>query len=164
MDASSALRIYLTRYNKVKILVLKYSSPLKLANGAHFRVCNVCSKRLPADLNDQHSKHLKLHQPHWNHYLKMMAKALTESEAEKTKDVIKKQSEHEELSSSSESEEDVFNVLNAVDCLQYSGLKPPRLTTFEHILMRKFTYDKNPIRKFREITDWKVAKDCNILK
>ena len=30
--------------------------------------------------------------------------------------------------------------------------------------MRKFTYNKNPIRKFREITDWKVAKDCNILK
>ena len=115
MDASSALRIYLPRYNKVKILVLKYSSPLKLANGAHFRVCNVCSKRLPADLNDQHSKHLKLHQPHWNHYLKMMAKALTES------DIIRhipdeKQSQHEELSSSSEFEEDVFNVLNATVC------------------------------------------------
>ena len=105
MDASSALRVYLPRYNKVKILVLKYSSPVNLANGVHFRVCNVCSKRVPADLNDQHFKHLKIHQPHWNHYLMMMAKALTELEAEKPKDIIKhipdeKQSEHEELSSS----------------------------------------------------------------
>ena len=142
---------------------------MNLENGIHFRVCNVCSKRLPTDLNDQHSKHLKLHQPQWNHYLVMMAKALKNYEAKKPKDIFRhipaeKQNEDEELSSSSESEEDVFNVLNAVDCLQYSGQKPPRLTTFEHILMRKYTYDKNPIRKFREITDWKVAKHCNILK
>ena len=169
MEVSSALRIYLPRYNKVKILVLRYSSLVNLANGVKFRVCDACSKRLPADLDEQHSKHLKIHQPHWNHYLRMMAKALRESEAEKPRDIIKhipddKQSEHEELSPSSESEEDLFNGLNAVDCLQYSGLRPPPLTKFEHILMRKFTYDKNPIRKYREITDWKAAKHCNILK
>ena len=60
MEVSSALRIYLPRYNKVKILVLRYSSLVNLANGVKFRVCDACSKRLPADLDEQHSKHLKI--------------------------------------------------------------------------------------------------------
>ena len=30
--------------------------------------------------------------------------------------------------------------------------------------MNKFTHDKNPVKEFREITDWKVAKGCNVLK
>ena len=76
---------------------------------------------------------------------------------------MKDQSENEETSSNSDAEEEHI-VYSAVDCLQHSGPRPPPLTTFELILMRKFTHDKNPVRKYREITDWKVAKQCNIIK
>jgi hypothetical protein len=118
MDSSSALKIYLPRYNKVKLLVLKYSSLLKLQSGVQFRVCNVCSKRLQADLSDQHSKHLKTHQLQWNNYLVQMRKAIQESQAEKPKNIkhipAEDHSELQEPTSSSDSEEDVFNVLNAV--------------------------------------------------
>ena len=40
-------------------------------------------------------------------------------------------SDHEDDDTeSTSSSEDVFNVLNAVDCLGYYGLRPPPLTTF----------------------------------
>ena len=86
-----------------------------------------------------------------------------ESKSIKPKTVVKDQSETEETSSDSDSEDDHI-IYSAVDCLQHSGPRPPPLTTFELILMRKFTHDKNPVRKYREITDWKVAKQCNIIK
>ena len=166
--ATIKLSIDLPRFDKVKLCILKCSSVLKLKGGIKFRVCNVCSTRLPSDLSDKHSEHLKTHDKQWNIYLIMMSKLLQKEiqdkhELIKAKTVVKDQSENEETSSNSDAEEEHI-VYSAVDCLQHSGPRPPPLTTFELILMRKFTHDKNPVRKYREITDWKVAKQCNIIK
>ena len=80
--------------------------------------------------------------------------------------LLNKSDNEDDDTASSSSSGDIFNVLNgnAVDCLGYYGLRPPPLPTFEHILINKFTHDKNPVKEFREITDWKVAKGCNVLK
>ena len=78
---------------------------------------------------------------------------------------MESEDEDQEITDNSTSEsEDELNVYNVVDSLQHSGPRPPPFTTFEHILTRKFTHDKNPIRKYREITDWIVAKQCNVIK
>ena len=69
-------RLELPRFDKVKLLILRYSSLLRLNGGVQFRVCNVCSKRLPSDLNDKHSNHLKLHERHWNLYMALLSKHL----------------------------------------------------------------------------------------
>ena len=69
-------RLELPRFEKVKFLILRYSSPLKLNGGVQFRVCNVCSKRLPSHLDDQHLSHLKLHEKHWNLYMVLLSKHL----------------------------------------------------------------------------------------
>ena len=69
-------KVDIPRYNKVRLLIFQYSSLLKLHGGVKFRVCNVCSRRLPSELSDQHSKHLKMHEKHWNIYLIMISKLL----------------------------------------------------------------------------------------
>ena len=164
---NSMPRLELPRFEKVKFLILRYSSLLKLNGGVQFRVCNVCSKRLPSDLDDQHLNHLKLHEKHWNLYMALLSKHL-QIEVQKpaksykpTKQISVNEEDNETSSSDSDSP---FFVPNAVDCLQQSGPKLPPLTTFENILMRKFTYDKNPVREYREVTDWRVAKGSNALK
>ena len=138
-------RLELPRFEKVKFLILRYSSLLKLNGGVQFRVCNVCSKRLPSDLDDQHLNHLKLHEKHWKLYMALLSKHL-QIEVQKpaksykpTKQISVNEEDNETSSSDSDSP---FFVPNAVDCLQQSGPKLPPLTTFENILMRKFTYDK----------------------
>ena len=151
-------------------LILQYSSLLRLQSGVTFRVCNVCSKRLPSRLNHEHSTHLKLHEKHWKVYLVLLSKrlsyAIQQSECRKT--VHDKKHSSSEIdateSSSSSDSENPFFVPNAVDCLEQNQRRPPPLTTFEHILSRKFTYDKNPIRIYREITDRIVAEYCNVVK
>ena len=170
MASASTIQINLPKYGKVKLLIFKYSSFLRLESGVKFRVCNVCSKRLPVNVSIEHSQHLKKHEKRWNHYLIMMSKLLQEQCESDLRvpppHLLNKSDNEDDDTASSSSSGDIFNVLNgnAVDCLGYYGLRPPPLTTFEHILINKFTHDKNPVKEFREITDWKVAKGCNVLK
>ena len=163
-------KVNLPRYEKVKCLILKNSSPLRLKNGINFRVCNICSKRLPLELTEEHRLHLKYHEQHWKIYMVFLSKLLeaeieNDSKAAKFVKTMESEDEDQEITDNSTSEsEDELNVYNVVDSLQHSGPRPPPFTTFEHILTRKFTHDKNPIRKYREITDWIVAKQCNVIK
>ena len=146
MESSLTIQINLPKYGKVKLLILKYYSFIRLESGVKFRVCNVCSKRLPVEVSVEHSQHLKKHEKQWNHYLIMMSKLLQEqceSDLRAVPHHLTKSDNEDDDTASSSSSEDIFNVLNAVDCLGYYGLRPPPLTTFEHILMNKFTHDKN---------------------
>ena len=164
------VRVDLPRYEKVKNLILQFSSLLRLNREIRFRVCNVCSKKLPAQLSYEHSEHLVSHQKQWNSYMSLLSRHLKEEikkdDCKSKKEMSPKSEESEESSSSSLDLDNPFFVPNAVDCLQsFSGPDPPpSFTTFERILSRKFTYDKNPIRAFREVTDRKVVEQCNVLK
>ena len=164
---NSMPRLELPRFKNVKLLILQYSSLVRLNGGVRFRVCNVCSKRLPSELNEEHSTHLKLHEKQWNLYLILLSKHLqieTQKEVRSSKPTTQiSDDDKDEDTSSSDSDNPLF-VPNAVDCLQQSGPRPPPLTTFEHILRRKFTYDKNPVRVYREVTDWRVAEQSNVIK
>ena len=159
------VNVLLPRYGNVKKVILKYSSPLKLNSGVKFRICNICSRRLPSELSEEHREHLKLHDKIWNMYLVILSNVLQkEVQREETPPKNTEMNPDQSIDNSTSSSEDELNVYNVVDSLQHSGPKPPPLTTYEHILKRKFTHDKIPIRKYREITDWMVAKQCNVLK
>ena len=139
--------VRLPQFSPVKNLILEYSSLMKLKNGVHFRVCNVCSKRLSPKLDCGHSEHLKTHLKHWNHYMVRLSKYLKdklEHEPLADNDFENEGSEKEENedhnSSSSTDSEEERNVYNVVDSLQHSIPGPPPLTTFEMAYNRKYTY------------------------
>ena len=72
--------------------------------------------------------------------------------------------ETEEVSSSTDSEE-VENNYNVVDTLGPSFQNnPPPWTNFEKKQLRKFTFDKNPVKDFREFSDIHVFSMCNDFK
>ena len=83
MDSSLRIQIDLPKYGKAKLLILKYSSFLKLQSGVKFRICNVCAKRLPLVVSNEHSQLLKKHEKQWNHYLIMMSKLLQQQRQSK---------------------------------------------------------------------------------
>ena len=119
--ATAKLTVDVPRFIKVRLCILKCSSVLNLKGGIKFRVCNVCSKRLPSDWSDQHSEHLKTHEKQWNIYLIMMSKLLQKEVQDKGKSVklhtvVKDQDENEEKPSDSDSE-DEHNIYSAVECL-----------------------------------------------
>ena len=168
MEATSSISVNLPQYNSVKILILQFSSSLKLKNGNKFRVCNVCSRRLSFELTNQHTEHLKLHPKHWKSYLSKLTKLLKieiddDKKTVKQDDIDEGENDEEVDSESSDSEEEM-NVYNVVDSLQHSWQRPPPLTTFEHLIMRKYSYDVNPIRAYREYSDIQVINMCNNLK
>ena len=163
--------VKLPQFSPVQNLILDYSSLMKLKNGVHFRVCNVCSKRLSPKLDCGHSEHLKTHLKHWNHYMVRLSKDLKdklEREHLAVKDLENEGSEKEENedndSSSSTDSEEERNVYNVVDSLQHSIPGAPPLTTFEMAYNRKYTYDVNTVREFREFSDLRDLQMCVNLK
>ena len=164
----TSVGVTLPVYFSVQTLILRYSSWLKLENGIKFRVCNVCSKRLDSGLSKQHNEHLKGHHRAWKQYMEKLGELLkTSIDNANRKDQTKIEAENKETdddkSSTTDSEEE-RNVYNVVDSLQHSLPGPPPMTTFEKIFKRKFTYDDNPIRAYREFSDLEVIAMSNNTK
>ena len=57
-----------------------------------------------------------------------------------------------------------MNVYNVVDSLQHSRPGPPPFTQFEYMMMRKYTYDVNPIKAYHEYMDVQIIAMCNSTK
>ena len=165
-----SIKVSLPRYSSVGNAILKYSSLVVLNTGKRFRICNVCGIKLEADLSKQHTKHLRIHERAWRSYKKKVGEYLRESIKKHTDDIETQNGDNEnkdsilEVSSSSDSEEEI-NLYNVVDTLGPSfGNRPPPWTFFEKKQLNKFTYDKHPVREFREFSDIHVISMCNTLK
>ena len=61
----------------------------------------------------------------------------------------------------SDSDEE-FCPYNVVDSLQQSS--KPNLTSEEHKFMNAYTYDKEPVKEWRQVTDFEAIKECNMVK
>ena len=162
------IKVALPKYSSVNNLILKYSSLVVLNTGAKFRVCNICGVKLDANLSDQHAKHLKTHSKTWKSYKNKVCESLRESIENDVNKVEKTDNETktEDFSSSSSSDsEEVASCYNVVDTLGPSfHNRPPPWTVFEKKLLSRFTYDKNPVKDFREFSDIHVISMCNALK
>ena len=64
------------------------------------------------------------------------------------------------LNSENSSSEDEF--YNVVDSLQHS--QKPRLTKEDHELMNTYSYDKEPVKEWRQVSDFDALKECNKVK
>ena len=161
------LNIPLPRYSSVKNLVLKYSSQLSLNTGAKFRVCNICGVKLGSNLSEDHIKHLKTHTHAWKSYKRnvrvTLENALKVKEVKKTRSTKKFTLDSESESSSSDPE-DLFDCRSVVETLGPIGNRPPPLTIFEKKQLKTFTYDKYPVKEFREFSDIDVMSMCNDIK
>ena len=164
MGTEQNMNVLLPRYSSVRDVILKYSSPLCLNTGARFRVCNVCGGRLDFTLSKEHVHHLKKHTKSWQSYKKKVGEFLKDALENDTKPKENKQAiiESESESSSSDSE-DFFNCKNVIGTLG-NPVRPPPWTVFERKQLSKFTYDKNPIKDFREFSDIHVVSYCNFNK
>ena len=61
-----------------------------------------------------------------------------------------------------DSSDDEFCPYDAVDCL---GHKPPlSYTADEYRFMNTYTYDKEPVKEWRQVTDFDAIKECNLVK
>ena len=163
------LKVFLPRFSSVKNVILKYSSAVSLNTGARFRVCNICGKKLPSMLNREHKKHLKTHHSSWKSYKKRVAETLEQAmrndTTENTKlDKAVKEPKNETSSSDSDSE----GFLDCQSVIHTLGTtirdRPPPLTLFEKKQYRKFSYDRHPVKEFREFSDIRVMKMCNNVK
>ena len=63
---------------------------------------------------------------------------------------------------SSESSEEEFNCYDVVDSLQQK--KKPIFTSEECKLMHTYTYDKEPVKEWRQVNDYEAIKECNRVK
>ena len=162
------IKVGLPKYSSVNNVILKYSSLVVLNTGAKFRVCNICGVKLDANLSDQHAKHLKTHSKTWKSYKNKVCESLRESIENDVNKVEKTDNETktEDFSSSSSSDsEEVASCYNVVDTLGPSfHNRPPPWTVFEKKLLSRFTYDKNPVKDFREFSDIHVISMCNAFK
>ena len=62
----------------------------------------------------------------------------------------------------SDSSDDEFCPYDAVDSLQQKH--PPSYTHEELRFMNTFTYDKEPVKEWRQVTDFQAIKKCNEVK
>ena len=156
------IQVLLPKYSSVENVILSYSSPVVLNTGSRFRICNVCGTKLEANSKQQQRNHLKIHPKAWRSYKKKVGECMQESM--KNKIDTENGNETEEVSSSTDSEE-VENNYNVVDTLGPSFQNnPPPWTNFEKKQLRKFTFDKNPVKDFREFSDIHVFSMCNDFK
>ena len=160
------LRISLPRHSSVKNVILKYSSPVSLNTGAKFRVCNICGKKLEYKLSEEHTQHLKTHTQSWKSYKKNVSLTLKTALKNASETPEAKNDSKEPLSESSSSDSEDF--LDCRSVVHTLGLavrnNPPPLTIFEKKELRKFTYDKYPIKELREFSDIRVMSMCNDVK
>ena len=61
-----------------------------------------------------------------------------------------------------DSSDEEFCPYDAVDSL---GHKPPKTyTADEYKFMNTYTYDKEPVKEWRQVTDFIAIKECNLVK
>ena len=160
------LKISLPRYSSVKNIILRYSSPVSLNTGVKFRVCNICGEKLNSKLSEEHAKHLKTHTQSWKSYKKNVSVTLkralkSDIETPEVK-IVSKEPVPESSSSDSENFHDCHSVVDTLGPATRNY--PPPLTIFEKKELRKFTYDKHPIKEYREFSDVRVISMCNEIK
>ena len=64
--------------------------------------------------------------------------------------------------SNSDTSDDEYWPYNVVDSLKYS--QKPILTKEEIIFMNTYTYYKEPVKEWRQVSDFDAIKECNELK
>ena len=62
----------------------------------------------------------------------------------------------------SESSDEESCAYDAVDSLQQTNI--PNLTFEEHKLMHTYTYDKEPVKEWRQVNDFEAIQECNRVK
>ena len=160
------LKVLLPRFASVTNVILKYSSPVTLNTRARFRVCNICGTKLSSNLSTEHKKHLKTHYNSWKSYKKRIRETLEHALKNDTENMkVEKVVEEPKCESSSSDSEDIFDCVSVVHTLGSTVRDPPPpRTVFEKKQLRKFTYDRHPVKDFREFSDIQVMKMCNNLK